>query len=189
MLPEFSNACKSIDEMRQKLVFDALKSSNPLVSMVPIRRQEEGTGWVTSRATKPARASTEYKWTPEFGRGVEPIEFFSSALRMGVDLAFKQARSLLEFVDETDTNGMCFSWDIGPNQVESFLGAMEKMWVDFTEKGEPIFPTVFLPAGIDLVSKLKEMSSDPEFARRYAEIVEAKKKSFDEREANRRLVD
>ena len=85
---------------------------------------------------------------------------------------------------------MAFEWK-QPLQFQQVLDVWEKMQIDFGPDGLPIWPQVVLNAkGYDeFQKKLPEWQQDPECNRKWADLVERKRKEFDEREARRRLVD
>lgn len=73
---------------------------------------------------------------------------------------------------------------------ESFLRMFEMTRTDFTPGGDPIFPTLLLHP--DMVPNIKalhdQLERNPEYKRRWDEIMNKKREHWDAREANRRLV-
>ena len=71
------------------------------------------------------------------------------------------------------------------------LDAIEKMEIDFDEKGTPIMPEIHVSP--DVMEKLRTQKLDPkeivEIEKRRKQIIEKKRKEWIDRESNRKLVD
>jgi hypothetical protein len=65
------------------------------------------------------------------------------------------------------------------------------MDVDFGKDGLPKWPTIVLAkdAHAEFREKLPQWLEDPEHKQKLVELVQLKRKEFDERQARRRLVD
>ena len=104
----------------------------------------------------------------------------------------QKAKLLFEKINEgVKKTGNTFSADGRPLNKEDFLKAFVKIQIDFEEDGSPILPTIVMhpQAMAKMKKELETWESDTGFNRRYEEIIAKKKKEWDDRESNRKLVD
>ena len=78
-----------------------------------------------------------------------------------------------------------------PVNFELFLETIKKMWVDFDDAGNPILPTIIVhpELGAKLSKLLPEWDKNPEYKKAYEEVIELKRKEWNDRESHRKLVD
>jgi len=73
-----------------------------------------------------------------------------------------------------------------PFTPELLLETLEKMYLDFDENGEPIFPTFF--TGKNLFERAKKWQDSKEYKIKLDELIERKYSEWRYHESNRRLV-
>jgi hypothetical protein len=78
-----------------------------------------------------------------------------------------------------------------PFTFELFLETLEKISIDFDDQGNPYLPTVVVSPelGAKLKSKLPEWEANPDYDKRFKELIERKRKEWNDRESHRKLVD
>lgn len=134
---------------------------------------------------------TEFRITPE-----DIIEKGLNAYRSKIpdiarELKEKKAKILIEVIEKNTSrignNVSCKSKIF----IESYLEAIDKVYIDFDNFGNPVMPTLFIGSegyekNIDDYSKLE---SDPEIKEKLRKIIERKRREWIDRESNRKLVD
>lgn len=76
--------------------------------------------------------------------------------------------------------------------VKHLLDALKKIPLDFDESGKPYFPTLFVsPKMAESLSKRREELSQQELEHRdeFEKLIEKKRREWNDRESNRKLVD
>jgi hypothetical protein len=73
---------------------------------------------------------------------------------------------------------------------EHILESLNKVWMDFDEFDRPIFPTVLInPQDQEKYQKIyKELFENPEYKSRLDEMIEKKRREWNDRESDRKLV-
>jgi hypothetical protein len=191
MLPEFAKARQKMLELWGKTLFSGLHGSDPLLSEFPVRVQKEGTAAVIGGGEIEYKTcSVEMSFPARVAEGLSREEFLGGAFRMGAEMAGKQAQGILETLVKPESGFVSISWS-GELTLETVLDAWSKLPFEFDENDRPQWPLgVFSPAAkAEVDQKLQLWLQDSETHRKLSELVDAKKKEFDEREARRRLVD
>lgn len=77
-----------------------------------------------------------------------------------------------------------------PLSPEIYLEVIEKIQMDFDTDGNPSQLTIAVPPNVQdkAVEVLKQLQTDPEYANRYKEIIDKKRRQWRVREAARKLV-
>jgi len=79
-----------------------------------------------------------------------------------------------------------------PFTFETFLEALDKIWIDFDEKtGKPHMPSLVMHPNLlaRIKDKFPEWEKNEEYRKRFNEIMKRKYKEWYDRESNRKLVD
>jgi hypothetical protein len=79
-----------------------------------------------------------------------------------------------------------------PFTFETFIAALEKIHIDFDEEtGMPIMPTLHVAPqlGERLRAVLPEWEKNEEYTKRYEDLIARKRQEWNDREADRKLVD
>lgn len=119
-------------------------------------------------------------------------EFLKVPYDAGRELAEQMARHLFAELDKvTEETGNVIDLKGESLRFEHFLSMLEKISIEFDERGRARLPTAVLGSALyeQLQRDLPVWESDPSAHARMAEILSAKKEQFREREAYRRLVD
>ncbi len=192
MLPEFPIAQDAITETWNKLFFEALHSSDPLMSQIPLRVQKEGNhAAFGNQEIKYQQTRVEFQWKPEIGKGKPFYEFFELARQLGSDMARKQAKFTFKKMSEPGPHHSFFETTAGAISFDDFLAQMDRIEIEFDAMGIPRLPAAFV--GTSLMAEIRQKSVawnlDETCRRRFNDFLAKKRKEFDEREARRRLVD
>ncbi len=78
-----------------------------------------------------------------------------------------------------------------PMNFDLFLETIKKMWIDFDDAGNPILPTIVVSPelGARLNKMLPEWERNDEYRKAFDEVIKTKRKEWNDRESNRKLVD
>lgn len=198
MLPDFPNLKKDIHKYFLMRAFENARSSDPLLANIRHYTQHEGhdgtyetmDGYIRPKDYQTFEAG--YQITADEIIGSDFEVMLKKFYDMGLDAASKVARYSFEqigkIIDETGN-----SIDAkGPWTKELFLVMVQKVLIDFDEEtGKPIMPSIYIhPSQAESVRKMiQDAESDPEHKRKFDEIIEQKRKEWNDRKANRKLVD
>ncbi|HEV2693401.1 MAG TPA: hypothetical protein VG347_10945 [Verrucomicrobiae bacterium] len=198
MLPSFPESHKEMTEIRNTQMFDALYSVSPILTQIPVRAQKEGKK-NSFQDEQGAIKETDYKLVSipiqikmEEARGLTMEQFIEVAREPGTGMGKEMLRRLFEMLDNvTKETGNVVNAGGNPISYDLLLTLLEKVQVDFSSDGNPIWPSLTL--GSEALTHFKqqfpEWLKDPAFQQRLTTIVERKREEFYEREACRRLVD
>ena len=192
MLPEFTRAYDAIQKVWNRIMFDAVGFSDPLISQIAVRVQREGHRSLQGESELEYKAmSVSRQWKPEVGRGMPTEEFFGLPLQLGQEMATGQAKGVFEAMAQPTPRSGSIDRSEGPLTFELWLSKMEAFEIDFNEEGVPRWPQWFLSEGAlgEIKDSMNEGKLTAEQSQRMAELVARKRKEFDEREARRRLVE
>jgi hypothetical protein len=191
MLPEFPKARQKMLELWNKAFFSSLHRSHPFLADIAIRVQKEGTAaFIGGSEINYKRAASTCSFDMRRAEGMSPEEFFGMATQLGSELGRQQAEGVFQAMSIPSPHSRPVQWS-GPLQFETFLDTWEKMEINFGEDDLPQWPAVVLgkEALAEVRAKLPQWLEDPKNKEKWSELVERKRKEFDEREARRRLVD
>src|SRR5690606_2933695 len=102
-----------------------------------------------------------------------------------------QANLVLDKISEATErigNTIPIQGEITPND---FLAMLEKVEIDFKSDGSPIVPVIIADTSIlkSIPRVFKIIENDPTLLHRFQEIMTKQKQNWDDRTANRKLVD
>ena len=115
-------------------------------------------------------------------RSVPPVE---TIMDQQVRLILEEAQKSAEKVGNViDAKGSKFTFEL-------FLNGLEKIQIEFDEKGTPLMPTLYIsPEMLEQVkANLEEWNTNPEYKERFNALIDKKRREWNDREGNRRLVD
>jgi hypothetical protein len=185
-------------ELRNAQMFDALFSVSPMLSQIPIRAQREGNeSSFQDEQGKIRKIDYEHKSVTiqrktEDARGMTFEKFVEAAREPGTGMGKEMMRTVFQMLDKTTKEtGNVVNAGGKPITLDLFLDLLEKIQIDFTPDGNPIWPS--LHVGSEMHAQFQrlfpEWLKDPVFNSRMEKIVVRKRQEFYEREAHRRLVD
>jgi hypothetical protein len=111
--------------------------------------------------------------------------------RAAEEMAASSTRHFLQRIEETAREvGNVYDMRGGRLTLDAMLKGLEMIEIDFDETGKPQLPSLVVnPA---MVPRLKELQAEsdqnPEYKRKWDEIIERKREAWRAREADRRLV-
>jgi len=121
-----------------------------------------------------------------------PKELVEKVDRVALEMAEKTSKGVFEDIrkvtDETgnvvDSRGQPFSFDL-------LLQGLEKIEMDFDEHGQPTGLTIVMhpELGKRVPELIKQWEANPDFKKRYDELIEKKREAWSVRESRRKLVD
>lgn len=159
-------------------------------------RVHEGASTVIHRADGTQQDTRFEQLSATFTTNADELEdkpaqqIFDKLGRAAAEMADQQSRIFFERLHETlegagqgvDARGRIFD--------EAFFEALEKIFIDFNERGDPEWPEFF--AGIDAAQKFADfqdkLRSDPELQARFKLIMDQKRMDWRDRENSRKLV-
>lgn len=172
--------------------FNGLKGNESYLTEIPVRVQKEGgAAFVGGGDMDYKRLSVTSSFSISNAEGMSAADFFSTPFKLGAEMAGQQAKVLFDAMSKPSPHGMPFQWKPGELKFEQLLEIWEKMEVDFDSDGKPKWPMMFIPpeANEELKECLRKGHENAASHKKWQELVDHKRKEFDEREARRRLVD
>ena len=179
-------------DLWSKAFFFGMNGCDPILSQIPVRVQKEGdSAHIGGSKMEYKKLSVSTSFDIKEGEGMTVDDFIDLPVSLGDQMAGQQAKSIFEMLQKPSPHGVPLAWKTGELKFEHILENWEKMEIDFGNDGQPRWPTHFLqPAAMaEFKEKLQEAHNTPECREKWAQLVERKRKEFDEREARRRLVD
>lgn len=192
MLPEFPKARRKMLDLWNTAFFRGMNGNEAFLADIPVRVQKEGgTAFIGGGDMDYKLHSVSFSFPTRDAEGMSVEEFFGSPLKLGAEMAGQQARTLFDAMRKPSPHGMPFEWKPGELKFEQMFEVWEKMDLDFGSDGKPRWPTMFIPpdAHTEIKASLLKWHEDPECRKKWDDLIERKRKEFDEREARRRLVD
>ena len=121
-----------------------------------------------------------------------PEAFKDGLDRTAAELREQQSKLIFERMNEiTQKTGNAVDAKGQPLSHDLLLQTLEKMQIDFDEDGQPLMPTLVVSPGQyeEFKKKIVEWEKDPKCQENYNKLIESKRKEWDDRESNRKLVD
>lgn len=198
MLPDYPNIKKRIDSLLLRHLKDEMQRRSPILGQITRAQQHEGHGGTqgdVAGKTSPIeykKTEAEMVLTRDEMRSVSFDEVMSKVGEMAETLAGAQTRTLFSTVSEAAESAGNVVDGKGRLTQETFLDVVRKVQTDFDPRtGEPRHPTLVVHP--DTWEKIKEdvetWDQDPDFNASLAEIEQAQRIAWRDREARRRLVD
>lgn len=117
---------------------------------------------------------------------IEPIENAAEEIKkQKAEMLFSKMKEITEKTGNVvDGKGKPFSFEL-------CLEALEKIQIDFNEDGTPSPMTLVVSPQlmVKIKEKMPEWEQNPEYRKRHDELMARKRKEWDDRESNRKLVD
>lgn len=121
-----------------------------------------------------------------------PQAFFEKIQGIADEIKKKKAELLFKTMnDVTKETGNIVDAKGKPFEFDSFYEMIEKIWIDFDMQGKPKMPLMVIPPqmGNAFMKKIAEWELNPDYKKRLDELFERKRKLWNDRESNRKLVD
>jgi hypothetical protein len=197
MLPDFPYIKEKFLEEAGRYL-RTLVRNEPLLSQIKIVHHFEGN--IMSVMTEDGGTdASEYKefsanYSVDIGEIIEkgPMLVLENASKVAEEMKKKQSELLFKKIgDVTRKAGTDVDSKGKPFSHELFLESIKKIWIDFDKDGTPHLPTVLVSPelGAKLRTLLPEWEKNAEYERQFNEVIEQKRKEWNARESNRKLVD
>lgn len=197
MLPDFPKIKKKHVEAIHKYLGE-LVNQDPLFSGIRVEHHFEGSRMSYKTVdgepneTKYQAASSEFQVKKEDVIAKGAMAYVENLRAAAEEMKRQKAGYLFEKMKEvTDRTGNVVNGKGQPFSFELFAESVKKIWIDFDEDGKPIMPTMVVPP--ELGEKLKvilpEWDKNPEYKKTIDDIIDKKRKEWNDRESHRKLVD
>ena len=118
--------------------------------------------------------------------------FVESLNKAAEELKSQQSELVFEKLSEVTTKtGNIVDAGGQPISHELLLKTLETIQLDFDENGNPLMPTLVVSPQLyeKIKGKIVEWENDPECQKQFDQIMNRKRKEWNDRESNRKLVD
>ena len=197
MLPDFPNTKNKLATILNNLVKLAVKK-DPLLSQVKEVPVFEGEGLAIQREDGTIDR-TNFKKI-ESPITINKNEIIEKGINAYIDNVIPLARGIInqqkaymfsEISRVTEEVGNVVNAQGQPFTFDLFIQLVRKIEISFDDNDKPIMPT--LTVSPDIGKKLSDPKCDwntnPEYIKRFEEIINQKRKEWHDRESNRKLVD
>lgn len=201
MLPDFPSFKRKI-EIATTFFVSEVTYGSPLLSVINKKRCFEGNGFsfiddcgdYVEREIEETYTEASVGLNDVLDRGF--LAFLEKSLEAVEELQQKMTKQVLEEVNIATAKAGTQVDAKGKLITESYLEGLEKIYVEFDERGNPYLPKLTMhPDTVLKHDKLLEehLKENPkhmeEYEERLKEIIEIKRKEYNDRESNRKLVD
>ena len=195
MLPDYPELkkkfVKGLNLYLRKLVKD-----DPLFSQIKEEFHHEGnriSGFSEDGFTENSgyqEVSIDYSLKREDIIAKGPAVFVENILNVAEKMREEKAKLVIKKLNDVTEQTGC-KVDGKPFNFDTFIEALEKIHIDFDDEGNPSLPTIIVNPQLSAILKeeLPKWHSNPECERRMKELLDRKKKEWDDRESHRKLVD
>ncbi len=197
MLPDFPSIKRENREAVNRFLQAQLRQG-PLLSEIGEKTHFEGNKISSIAATGESTESTYRKLSSQYSIKREDViakgtmAFIENIQNVAEEMKKQKARLLFDRLNEvTAQTGNRVDAKGGPFTFELFMELLGKIAIEFDDRGNPILPTLIISPemGAKLKHKLPEWDANPEYKKRFDEIIERKRKEWNDRESDRKLVD
>ena len=198
MLPDFPDfkleARKIVNERLRRSFY----GEAALLSRLRRFMAQEGDSFTVCRADGTTETSRYRQTAAEFSISNQEIATLTpQALaakldKVAAEMAAKASRAMFEKLNQiTSATGQVVHGQGRPLTWGIFLESFAKMDLEFDERGDLSGMTIVVPPDVwaRLREKLPEWDADPEFKRRYGNLMATKREEWRDRESRRTLVD
>ena len=109
-----------------------------------------------------------------------------------MDMQRQQVQKIFKKIEEvTNATGNVLDAKGQPPTPELLLAALDKVWIDFDDNGNPRLPTMF--SGTEAAPKMRDalnkLQTEEPYKKKHDDLIEKKRKEWNDRESHRKLVD
>lgn len=197
MLPDFPEV-KEFYQKRLNELLTRFMGSHPLLSQMREHSYREGTANSIQRESGEEVSSgmkkleellkIDSKDIAEQG----PLAFIQPLKNMADSINEKRMEMVLRDIHEaTEVTGNVLDTKGEQLSHDHLLQMLEKITIPFDESGNPLMPSMVVNENLmkKLQERIPEWEADPENKRKFEELMQTKKKEWDDRESHRKLVD
>jgi hypothetical protein len=197
MLPDFPKIKKKHVEAINKYLKELI-NQDPLFSGIRVEHHFEGSRMSYKTVdgepneTEYQAASSEFQIKKEDVIAKGAMAYVENLRDAAEEMKRQKAGYLFEKMKEvTHKTGNIVNGKGQPFSFELFVEIIKKIWIDFDGDGKPIMPAMVVSP--ELSEKLRvilpEWEKKPEYKKIIGDIVEEKRKKWNDRESHRKLVD
>ena len=121
-----------------------------------------------------------------------PMAFVENIQNMAEEIKKKKAKFVFDNLKEiTSKTGNVVNGKGQPFSFDIFMEMLNKISIAFDDQGNPDWPTLVVSPemGAKLREKFPEWESNPDYKKRFENIIKRKRKEWNDRESYRKLVD
>jgi hypothetical protein len=199
MLPDFPVAKEALLHMLQRFIDSEVAHAEPFLGKVPKYIRHEGKDAILRRADGSVERASLQESAAEMVLSREEMRTLGfdvlagKLVKLAKDLAGQQAGFLFGKINEmAESAGNVTVARGGKFNKELFLEALQRLEIGFDPvTGEATGPAMVIPESREreFQDEISSWDDDPEFKRRFDEIIASKKEDWHAREADRKLVD
>ena len=197
MLPDFPRIKKRHAEAINRYLRQLIRQ-DALFADIKEERQFEGDrmamktqdGEIDLTSYKEISGSHTIKREDVIAKG--PMAFIENVHEMVEAVKKQKAQLFFQKMHEiTQKTGNIVDGKGQPFTHDTFIETLKKMWIDFDEHGKPMMPTIVVSPelGEKIKERIPEWEANPEYKKQFEEVIEAKRKEWNDRESHRKLVD
>jgi hypothetical protein len=196
MLPDFTKIKEKFGEEYNKYL-QKLTKQDPLFTGIKEEYLFEGNR-MSNRPETGHSESHYQKYSSELSVNTDeiikkgPQAFFEKIQGIADEIKEEKAKFLFRTVKEvTEETGNIVDAKGKPIEFETFYEMLDKIWIDFDENSNPIFPSLIMHPEMfpSFQKKIVEWESKTEYKKKMEELIENKRNLWNDRESNRKLVD
>jgi len=197
MLPDFPKIKKKHVEAINKYLKELIYQ-DPLFSGIRVEHHFEGSRMSYKTVdgepneTEYQAASSEFQVKREDVIAKGAMAYVENLRDAAEEMKRQKAGYFFEKMKEvTDKTGNVVNGKGHPFSFELFVESIKKIWIDFDEDGKPIMPTMVVSPelGEKLRVILPEWEKNPEYKKTIDDVIDKKRKEWNDRESHRKLVD
>jgi len=199
MLPDFPSILAELDKLINKRLRDRVRMGHPIISKGHHTTQHEGDRMIfgTVNGTQKEMDYKEFESVLRISReeikSLSIDDIIKKIDAIAEEMTGNMARMMYSNIEQiTKEAGTAIDQGGKPFTFETFLEALERIWIDFDEEtGQPHMPTLVVPPALytKIREKLPEWENNLEYKKRFEELMKWKLKEWHDRESNRKLVD
>jgi hypothetical protein len=199
MLPDFPNILAKLDNLITKRLQYRVRMGDPIISMAHHTFQHEGDRMVFGTVDGKQKEMDYKQFESVFQISREEIksltigDIIKKIDAVAEEMTGNMARTMFSTIEQiTKEAGTSIDQGGKPFTFETFLEVLERVWIDYDEEtGRPHMPSLVMHPNLyaKIKDKLPEWESNPEYKRRYEEIMKRKYREWYDRESNRKLVE
>ncbi len=197
MLPDFPKIKERFVEATNRYLQNLIRQE-PLLSQIREERHFEGNkmssktenGELDQSSYKEISGKFSIKREDIIDKG--PMAFVENIQNIAEEIKKQKAKLMFDKLNEiTDKTGNVVNGKGQPFTPDLFMEMLNKIWVDFDDQGNPYLPTIVVSPemGAKLKEKLPEWEANPEYKKKFEELIKRKRKEWNDRESHRKLVD
>lgn len=196
MLPNFTKAKVAIKQKFNDYFDSRIRYYNPQFSEADVSIVHEGTGTETVNADSNFHhemtfEKTEASVTTTIDELInDPLSVFKMIDEMAKQTADQQAKIIYDTISDVTEKSGNVTRRKGKVTPETIFEMYEKVLIAFDDEGNPQMPQIHAGTNMleEIESALKQIQTDSKLSKQFNELMERKKKNWNDRENNRKLV-